>query len=81
MLRTVHFRELSWQGRKNLPCPSCGKKVRRQRTFTQTLNPFNKIGGRPKTSREIYAELREQAEAWEAVPVECTPCKDGGDQS
>lgn len=74
---TIRFRELSWPGRKNLPCPTCGKKVRRQRTFTQTLNPFNKIDGRPKTAPEIYAELKAEAAAWEAVPVECTPCKEG----
>ena len=78
-MRTVRFRELYLQGRKNLPCPTCGKRVRRQRTFTQTLNPFNKnAAGEVKEPKEIYAELREQVTAWEAVPVECTPCKDGG---
>lgn len=73
--RTVRFRELSLQASKNLPCPSCGKKVRRQRTFRQTLNPFNKnAAGEPKSAKEIYADLQKKVDEFEATPVRCTPC-------
>lgn len=74
---TIRFRELSVQAHKNLPCPVCGKKVRRQRTFTQTLNPFNRnADGVVKTPKEIYAELDERAGAWKAEAVVCTPCSE-----
>jgi hypothetical protein len=55
---TYRFREIKHQASKNLPCPGCGKKVRRQRTFGQTLNPFNKnADGKVKTELEIVREL------------------------
>lgn len=73
--RTVHFPEIKWQAVKNLPCPDCGKKVRRQKTFTQTQSPFNKNAqGQPATGQEITAKLRKQAEEWQAKPARCTPC-------
>lgn len=83
MYHTTRYQELKLQASKNLPCPRCGKKVRRQTTFMQTLNPFNKnTDGQPKTSREIYGELSEQAAKWKAKPVMCTPCgaQNGGDR-
>lgn len=72
---TIRFRELTHRATKNLPCPGRGKKVRRARTFGQTLNPFNKnADGTVKTAKDIYAELAARAEAWKTEPVMCTPC-------
>lgn len=38
---------------------------RRQRTFSQTINPFNKNkNGKVKTRGEIHLELHKEADAW-----------------
>ena len=43
-----------------------GKKRRRQKTFYQTVNPFNKnADGSVKTRAEVYAAVRAEARAWE----------------
>lgn len=73
---TYRFREIKHQASKNLPCPACGKKLRRQRTFMQTLNPFNKnADGQPKTELEILRELNDQAKTWEAQPETHDACQ------
>lgn len=48
-----------------LACSVCGRPGKRQRTFRQTINPFNKNGaGQPKTRREIWFELQCLAATW-----------------
>jgi len=43
-----------------------GKKMRRQKTFSQTLNPFNtKPDGTVKNRMDIHRELVAQAKEWE----------------
>lgn len=72
---TERYEPVTWQTSKRVACPDCGKKVRRQKTFSQTVSPFNKNAeGQPKTELEITAELREQAAKWENEPERCTPC-------
>lgn len=51
-----------------------GKKRRRQKTFTQTENPFNKnADGSVKTPAQIYASVLAEAAAWKdqswGIPV------------
>lgn len=42
---------------------------RQQKTFSQTLNPFNKAAdGTPKTREQILVELREEADRWKNEP-------------
>ena len=42
-----------------------GKGRQKTKTFSQTLNPWNKNkNGDPKTRQEIYAELYAQKDAW-----------------
>jgi hypothetical protein len=74
---TVRFEEVKHQATKNLPCPGCGKKVRRQRTFANTINPWNQdpATGLPRTRQEIRGKLREDAAAWELEPVTCAVCE------
>lgn len=75
MTRTIRYQEFRHLAVKNLPCPGCGKKVRRQTTFTMTQSPFNKNpDGTVRTGQEIRAALLEQAKVWQARPVQCTPC-------
>lgn len=72
---TYTFEKVTWPASKRLPCPDCGKKVKRSTTFMQTLNPFNKTeGGQIKDRSQIWKELRAEAEVWEQEPVPCTGC-------
>lgn len=74
-MTTYRFREIKHQASKNLPCPVCGKKLRRQRTFGQTLNPFNKnADGQVKTELEIVRELNATASDWEREPETHLAC-------
>jgi hypothetical protein len=54
------------------PCPGCGQKVKRSRTFSQTVNPWNTTEEdgvkRPKTYAEVRKSVNEQAMAWEPDP-------------
>lgn len=75
--QTITFEEVTRRAAKNLPCPDCGKKVRRQTTFMQTINPWNKnAAGEPKTRQEIQDELKADAAAWVQEPVRCTACRE-----
>lgn len=54
----------------------CGRLRNRQRTFWQTLNPFNRnADGVPKTMVEIEAELGVEAAAWKREPPVCAGCE------
>lgn len=42
-----------------------GKRKRKQKKFSQTINPFNKNkDGLPKTKKEILIELKDRIEKW-----------------
>lgn len=59
---------------KTAKCVECGKRLRRQTTVSQTLNPYNKnANGRVKTRQEILAELAVKAKEWQDEPVWCPP--------
>ncbi len=76
-MTTYRFEEIKQQARKRVPCDECGKKVTRQRTFSQTVNPFNKNADDDvKTEHEISEELTTQVAEWEAKQDGelCTPC-------
>lgn len=49
-------------------CPVCNKKVKRSRTFENTVSPFNckVIGGEriPKTWDEVAVDVAAEAAAW-----------------
>lgn len=72
---TVTFDEVSLREQRRVPCANgCGKKLTRSRTFTQTINPYNKnAAGEPKTRTEIYAELKAEAASWSPVAT-CPKC-------
>lgn len=66
----VHYRAT-----KNLPCPGCGKKVRRQWTVEHTVNPYNRNpDGQPKTHEEVFEAARAEGRQWEQEPVTCSRC-------
>jgi len=68
------FNEVKLQGTKYVKCRGCNKKIRRQKTFSQTLNPYNKKNGVIKTRVIIRAELRESIEEWKKESEICQAC-------
>lgn len=55
----------------------CGKRLKRQRTFMQTLNPFNKdkATGQIKTYGQIWKELGEEGARWQPNNRLCVRCE------
>lgn len=77
--QTVRFEEVSRWAAKTVRCAKCGKRLRRQRTFSQTINPWNRTAdGRMKTRDDIVAELEAEIEEWKAQPELCSKCDDAG---
>lgn len=61
--------------RKTLPCPVCGKKLRRQRLITNTINPFNKNpDGTVKTRAEVLKSVQHQGKVYRLLPEHCRAC-------
>jgi hypothetical protein len=81
-LTTTRFEEVRRTGSKTVPCESCGKKLRRQTTFTNTISPFNKnADGHPRSRAEIWDHLGEQVADWERLPAwhdACIGCPPAG---
>jgi hypothetical protein len=74
---TYRFDEVSAIGRKSGKCTVCGKRATRQKTFTNTINPWNKNpDGTPRTRAEIQKIVSWQARAWEHEPITHEACKD-----
>jgi hypothetical protein len=73
---TVHrYDPINVWGTKNVKCAGCNKRLKRQKTFSQTMSPFNKnADGQLKTHREIFAELQADRVAWEKASENCPPC-------
>ncbi len=82
--QTARFEEVSRWAEKTVKCAKCGKRLRRQRTFSQTINPWNRTAdGRVKTRSDIMAELGAEIEEWKTQPELCRKCEavstEGGD--
>lgn len=61
-----------WSGN----CAVCGEKTRRERTFTHTINPYNRNDdGTTKTREQVRADVNEEADHWMRGPVLCTACE------
>lgn len=70
--RRTTFAEVRLYAKKSFVC-ACGRKLRRQKKFFQTFNPWNKdVNGRIKTTDQIYAEVRAEAAAWKIKIDPCT---------
>jgi hypothetical protein len=76
-MTTYRFDEVFRTAKRRVPCTGgCGKKLNRQQTFIQTINPFNKNAqGQPKTSGEIWQELGVECDEWRPVAA-CHGCRD-----
>lgn len=77
---TERYTGPSVTARRTGKCPTCGKRVTRSRTFSATVNPFNRNGetGLPKTWAEVDADVRKKADAWAPAlsEFEHFKCKD-----
>lgn len=74
-MTTYVFDQIAYAAVKSLPCPVCGRKVRRQRTFTMTDNPWNRNPDGTRCSvPEIREALRAKASAWQAEPESHPKC-------
>ena len=81
-MTTYIYEQVTQQVTKNLPCPSCGKKVRRSNTISNTVNPFNKnADGEIRTRAEVRACVVALAQKWQTEPVICTACKQAADHA
>lgn len=62
---TVNYDAYTWPESRTGKCPVCGKRVRRSRSFEETLNPYNQNkDGEVKTVAEIRESLKAKAAAW-----------------
>jgi len=68
----VVFDEMKLTFVKHFTC-LCGRNLRRQKTFSQTYNPYNVVAdrSRPKTREEVAAAVRAEGLAWRAAPEPC----------
>jgi hypothetical protein len=75
-MTTYIFPEVEHRVQRRIDCAAgCGKKLTRTRTFSQTINPFNKnAAGEVKSRSEIYEELKVEAAKWQpsATCLKCT---------
>jgi hypothetical protein len=79
---TIRFERVPLTAAKTVQCTGCGKRLRRQRTFEMTLNPWNRnAAGRPRTRQEILAALSARAAEWKLQPETCMACLDAADSS
>lgn len=73
---TVRYQQVKRTVRKKAPCRGgCDRNLDRQRTFTQTISPFNRSpDGTPKTYAQVWESLGQECEAWEPQAV-CKNCQ------
>lgn len=72
------YRKMRYPARKYGECKSCGKRIKRQRTFWHTVNPFNKnADGFPKSPSEVWQDVKAEGLAWEKERLDdqCQACK------
>lgn len=68
---TTTYERVKWTRTKVVECPRCYGKRRAQKTFHQTVNPFNKNDdGTPKTYQQVLESVQAQADAWEPTGLE-----------
>ncbi len=68
----TRFNDIGLTGKKRFKC-ECGKRIVRQKRFSQTLNPFNrKPDGFIKTQGEILTECRDELIKWTNIVDPCT---------
>lgn len=63
---TTRYQELTAQATRRGSGPGCGKPTIRSRTFTMTINPFNRNpDGTVRTPGEVLDAVSAKAAAWQ----------------
>ena len=63
---TTRYDEISTAVTSTGNCPVCGKRVRRSRTFTQTVSPFNRNpDGTVRTRAQVSAAVVAKSRTWQ----------------
>lgn len=71
-----NFHEVTISSMKKGICSVCGKSCQRSKTFSQTINPFNKNKkGEIKTGNEIRIELEIEIDNWKKLPIKHSKCE------
>lgn len=66
----IDFQEITIKAVRVGKCEKCGKRWRKTKSFTQTVNPFNRTAlGAIKNSEEVYEDVRLEASNWQ--PKHC----------
>lgn len=64
------FEEIVCRAERSGKCAMCGKRWKKVKKFSQTVNPFNRNeDGSQKNREQIWAELRAEAKLWQ--PEHC----------
>jgi hypothetical protein len=72
----INFDEVKLYSKKSCKCKVCGKRLTRQKTFWQTLSPFNRnADGVPRTRKEIMDILKVEIGVWRADVEICSKCE------
>lgn len=70
------YEEISWRSEKSGECAVCGKHVKRQKKFTNTVNPWNRNpDGTTRTRVEVMANVQSLAARWQEQPVTHQRCE------
>jgi hypothetical protein len=81
---TTRFEQVTARGSVRTFCRDCKKKITKQFTIMNTVNPYNTIGERverrPKTFEEVRADVRRERDAREKYLLEkgsfCKMCNE-----
>ena len=76
-MSVYRYDEVSATGYRKGICPICGKRGQRQKTITNTVNPFNRnMDGTVRTPAEVRAVVTAKAKAGEGEPFMHASCED-----
>jgi hypothetical protein len=68
-MTTYRYEEVKHTAKRRVTCSVCGKKFNRQRTFEQTVNPWNmNPNGSVRTYQEVRAAVFALAQQWQPEP-------------
>lgn len=63
--QVTHYEPVETHRRRSGVCTVCGRATQRSRTFTMTVNPFNKNpDGTVRSRMEVRQAVEAEADAW-----------------
>lgn len=72
---TTHFQQVHAYRSLVGECPNCGKKTKKSRKFTMTVNPYNvNEDGEVRSVSEVREQVNAEADAWVPDFSHINPC-------